>query len=79
MQPPLTTELREAGKRIADQLNARLTFGDPFELRNAVMAFWAGLTLTSVRSFCRFTGKHGMQVWGKKTTSSRSCPPTVAT
>jgi hypothetical protein len=39
MRPPVTEELREAGKRIADQLNARLTFGDPFELRHCVMAF----------------------------------------
>lgn len=39
MRPPLTAELRDAGKRIADQLNARLTFGDPFELRHCVMAF----------------------------------------
>jgi hypothetical protein len=39
VRPTLTEDLREAGKRIADQLNARLTFGDPFELRNCVMAF----------------------------------------
>jgi hypothetical protein len=39
MRPPITEDLREAGKRIADQLNARITFGDPFELRHCVMAF----------------------------------------
>lgn len=38
-RPHLNEDLREAGKRIADQLNARITFGDPFELRHCVMAF----------------------------------------
>ena len=30
----------DAGKRMADQINARLTFGNPFELRTSFMAFY---------------------------------------
>src|SRR6266852_4083665 len=61
MRPPLTYELREAGKRIAYQLNARLTFGDPFELRHAVMAFRLqdgttdGTVYDSIKDAKRFT------------------------
>ena len=39
MPRPLSYELREAGKRMADQINGRLAFSDPFELRSKWMAF----------------------------------------
>lgn len=35
----LTWELEEAGKRIADQINARFVFNDPIAIRHCWMAF----------------------------------------
>jgi hypothetical protein len=35
----MTRELEEAGKRIADQINARFTFNDPVAIRHCWMAF----------------------------------------
>lgn len=64
MRPPVTRELEEAGKRIADQLNARLTFGDPFELRHCVMAFRLqdgttdGTVYDSIADAKKFTDVH---------------------
>lgn len=60
-RPVVTEEIREAGKRIADALNARLTFGDPFELRHCVMAFRLadgttdGTVYDSIKDAKRFT------------------------
>lgn len=60
----MTTEILEAGKRIADALNMRLTFGDPFELRHCVMAFRLqdgttdGTVYDSIADAKRFTDEH---------------------
>lgn len=39
MPRQLSRELEEAGKRIADQVNARIHFNDPMDIRHCWMAF----------------------------------------